>query len=156
MPRDFFQYLVEVCRVFVTADRAGGFNKARGLILVGTCAGLPFGIHGGNMWFVYFDESKENNRFFVYGALIVDSEQWNDAFIALKEFRRALKVDYGIYVSKVLHAWKFAFGKGNISSRRLSKHERPVVYRKVLTFIAGSRFFQVISCMHKDEFFRES
>jgi hypothetical protein len=27
MPRDFFQYLIEVCRVFITAEFAGGFNE---------------------------------------------------------------------------------------------------------------------------------
>ena len=28
MPRDFFQYLIKVCRIFVAADLAGGFDKA--------------------------------------------------------------------------------------------------------------------------------
>lgn len=32
------------------------------------------------MWFVYLDESKDSNRFFVYSALIVDSNQWSNAF----------------------------------------------------------------------------
>ena len=27
MPRDFFQYLVEVCLVFIAAEGAGGFDK---------------------------------------------------------------------------------------------------------------------------------
>jgi hypothetical protein len=28
MPHDFFQYLIEVCRVFVAAKFAGGFDEA--------------------------------------------------------------------------------------------------------------------------------
>ena len=42
MPRDFFQYLVKVCRVFVAADLAGGINKAIKLRFTGE----DFGIGG--------------------------------------------------------------------------------------------------------------
>jgi hypothetical protein len=34
MPRDFFQYLVEVCRVFVAAELAGGVNKTLRLFVL--------------------------------------------------------------------------------------------------------------------------
>ena len=34
MPRDFFQYLIKVCRIFVAADLAGGFDKALTLVRV--------------------------------------------------------------------------------------------------------------------------
>jgi hypothetical protein len=36
------------------------------------------------MWFVHFDESKQNNSFFVYSALVLDSDQWNVAFEGIK------------------------------------------------------------------------
>jgi hypothetical protein len=36
------------------------------------------------MWLAYFDESKENNQFFVYSALLINAEQWNEAFAAVK------------------------------------------------------------------------
>lgn len=34
MPRDFFQYLVEMRRVFVATEFAGSFDKELGLFLV--------------------------------------------------------------------------------------------------------------------------
>ncbi len=33
MPRDYFQYLIEVCQVFVAANGAGGFNERFRLLL---------------------------------------------------------------------------------------------------------------------------
>jgi hypothetical protein len=39
------------------------------------------------MWFVYFDESKHDNKLFVYSALIVGSGDWNDAFAGVKQLR---------------------------------------------------------------------
>jgi hypothetical protein len=35
------------------------------------------------MWLASFDESKENNQFFVYSALLINAEQWNEAFEAV-------------------------------------------------------------------------
>jgi hypothetical protein len=73
---------------------------------------------------IYLDESKQENSFFVYTALMTGSKVWCDAFGAIKSFRHKLRTDYGIYKNKELHAWKFAAGKGRISDRILSKPER--------------------------------
>jgi hypothetical protein len=63
------------------------------------------------MWFAYLDESKEDNKFIVYTAVIVDAANWTSAFAALKNLRQTMKVQGGIYIRKELHAWKFASGK---------------------------------------------
>ncbi|HEY4846608.1 MAG TPA: hypothetical protein VIH87_02140 [Methylocella sp.] len=34
MPRDFFQYLIEMCRVFVAAELAGGVSKTLRLLVL--------------------------------------------------------------------------------------------------------------------------
>jgi hypothetical protein len=73
------------------------------------------------MWFVYFDESKQDNKVFVYSALIVDGEQWNSAFEGLKNLRRDLRSKHGVYMRQELHAWKFAAGKGQIADRPVLK-----------------------------------
>lgn len=64
----------------------------------------------------YLDESKQDNSFFVYTAVITGSDVWRDAFTAVKALRSDLHATYGIYRNKELHAWKFASGKGRISS----------------------------------------
>ena len=79
------------------------------------------------MWFVYLDESKEDNKVFVYSALIVDLDRWNEALAATKAVRQKLQRERGIYMKQELHAWKFAAGKGEIyqppdSKTRTSKH----------------------------------
>jgi hypothetical protein len=78
------------------------------------------------MWFVYFDESKQDNKVFVYSALIVDGEQWNSAFEGLKNLRRDLRSKHGVYMRQELHAWKFTAGKGQIADRPVLKPERAI------------------------------
>ena len=105
------------------------------------------------MWIVYLDESKDDNKFFVYSALIVDSVRWSMALKATANFRRKLKSDYGIYTNKELHAWKFAAGKGQIAPRSINKEKRAEIYAEVLRFIATSGFFRIISAVHiKEEY----
>ncbi|MGD9658327.1 MAG: DUF3800 domain-containing protein [Methylocystis sp.] len=104
------------------------------------------------MWVVYLDESKEDNSFFVYTALITGSSVWNEAFKEIKRFRAHLKNEHGIYKNKELHAWKFAAGKGAISSMVLSKQQRSEIFSETLSFIAANqRYFRVISSVNRNE-----
>ena len=105
------------------------------------------------MWFVYFDESKHENKLFVYSALIVDSGDWNAAFAAVKQMRQELRRDHGIYMRQELHAWKFAAGKGQIADKPILKPERADIFRKMLIFIATYGCFKIISSVNVDEFF---
>ena len=99
------------------------------------------------MRFAYLDESKDENRFFVYSTVIVDGETWATAFEKVKEFRRKLRQDHGIYIAEELHAWKFAAGKGQISDRVLDKTRRAAIFREVLEFIASAGEFKRLPMM---------
>jgi hypothetical protein len=97
------------------------------------------------MWFAYIDESKDDNRFYVYSAVITNGETWQETFATLKAFRRELRADHGIFMAQELHAWKFAAGKGQIADRPIYRPERAEIFRKVLRFISNSRRFAVAS-----------
>ncbi len=105
------------------------------------------------MWFAYVDESKEDNRFFIYSVLLVDAERWNEAFEAVKGFRAKLRTDHGIFINKELHAWKFAAGKGRIADRPISKIARADIFKEVLAFIASCGFFRLISGINTKELY---
>lgn len=105
------------------------------------------------MWFAYLDESKESNSFFVYSALVLDGDKWNEAFSAVKQFRAHLRDEHGVYISKELHAWKFAAGKGRIAPRVIDKAERATIFLKVMRFIANCGYFRIMSSVNKKEFY---
>ena len=88
------------------------------------------------MWIAYIDESKDENRFFIYCALVIHAERWATAFTAMKAFRSKLKTDNGIYIKKELHASKFAAGKGAISDKSIFGFMSCIHRRLVLTFMA--------------------
>lgn len=105
------------------------------------------------MWFVYLDESKDDNKFYVYSAVIVDAANWNSAFSALRNIRQTMKAQGGIYLRQELHAWKFASGKGIISDRAIYKDERAKIFRWVLESAASTGLFRVISAVNTNEFY---
>lgn len=103
------------------------------------------------MWFAYIDESKDENKFYIYTAVVLDGEKWSRAFEKLKAFRQTLKTDHGIYISQELHGWKFAAGKGRIADHPILKPERAEIFRKVLRFIVESNCFVVTSSCNSNE-----
>lgn len=105
------------------------------------------------MWFAYIDESKEQNSIFVYSALIVRGERWSSVFSTVKDFRRRLRAEHGIFQSHELHAWKFASGKGQISDRPLSKLQRASVFRQTLSFISTCRSFRLFTSINVNELY---
>ena len=104
------------------------------------------------MIFVYLDESKQDNRVFVYSALMVQSEHWNAAFQSVKQLRVWLRDDYGIYIKKELHASPFSAGKGEVSSRVLDRFQRSIIFREVLSFVGQNAYFKVMSSCNTNEF----
>jgi len=105
------------------------------------------------MWFAYLDESKEENKFFVYTALIVDAANWSKAFLALKQMRQTMKSQGDIYIRKELHAWKFASGKGQIATRRIDKAERAKIFEWVLRVAVDTGLFRIISAVNTNEMY---
>ena len=97
------------------------------------------------MWFAYIDESKEPGKFCAYTALITTGDRWAATFNKVKEFRKQLRDDHGLYLAYELHAWKFVPGRGRPAARAIYKDERAEIFRKVLTFIAECQSFVVVS-----------
>lgn len=55
------------------------------------------------MHVIYLDDSRDE-ELVVFSALMVRANNWSAAFQEVRDFRRELKRDYGIYVYKELHA----------------------------------------------------
>jgi hypothetical protein len=105
------------------------------------------------MWFVYLDESKDDNKIFVYSALIVEADSWPEAFKALKDARTRLRQRRGVYMKQELHAWEFAAGKGQIANHPILKPERAEIFRRVLTYLVETKLFRVMSSVNTNEFY---
>ena len=105
------------------------------------------------MWLVYVDESKDSNKFYVYSALIVESDTWNATFAAVKAFRQNLRKQHGVYINQELHAWKFAGGKGQIANKPIGKPARAKIFEEVMKFTADPKLFKIISSVNTDEFY---
>lgn len=84
--------------------------------------------------FVYLDESYDNDLF-VYSGLCIRDGEWNAVFAEVRDFRRVLRSNHGIYMKKELHASKFAKGRGRASSRTLGKWERRKVFHMTMDSI---------------------
>ena len=83
-----------------------------------------------------------------YSALFIADTDWKDIFGKIKEYRRSLKKQYGIFVTQELHATDFVAGRGNISTRVVPKGLRCHIFRETLAFIAqlrGVRLFNAIA-----------
>ncbi len=96
-----------------------------------------------HMHLIYVDESGDN-RYFVFSALAIPADQWKSAFEMVREFRRYLRRQYGIYVYKELHAWKFVSGRGRPSDRTITKGKRCQIFRETLELVAklpGAQLF---------------
>lgn len=98
------------------------------------------------MHLIYVDESGDE-QLAVYSALAIPADQWREAFNELKLFRRQLRQTYGIYIHKELHAWKFVSGRGSISDRVVTKHQRATIFNETLSATAalpGARLFNAV------------
>jgi hypothetical protein len=102
---------------------------------------------------IYIDDSRDK-EICAFSALAVPAEQWRDAFQQVREWRRALKRDYGIYVHKELHAWKFVSGRGGISSTIVTKWQRCRIFHQALELTArlpGVGLFNACFPVKQDE-----
>jgi hypothetical protein len=97
--------------------------------------------------FVYIDDSGDKAKR-AYSALAVADIDWKDALLHVKDYRRKLKKEHGIFVTKELHATEFVAGRGKISTETVTKGTRCRLFRETLAFVAqikGVRLFNAIS-----------
>jgi len=98
------------------------------------------------MHLFYIDDSRDE-KLVVFSALSIPAEQWRAAFSQVKEFRRELKREHGIYVYEELHATDFLAGRGSISDRVVTKYTRSLIFREVLGLVArlvGASLFNAV------------
>jgi hypothetical protein len=103
------------------------------------------------MWFAYIDESKEPGKFYAYSALITTGDRWASTFEKLKDFRKDLRRDHGVFLAYELHAWKFVPGRGRPANRPLYKDERAEIFRKTLAFIAECKCFVAVGSVSRTQ-----
>ena len=59
--------------------------------------------------FFYVDESHDA-KLFCLSAVGIRHSRWKECFDQVREYRRQLKADYGIFLRKEIHAHKFLGG----------------------------------------------
>lgn len=64
----------------------------------------------------YLDDSRDE-RLAIATALVIPADRWNQAFAAVRAWRRGLKASDGIYVYKELHATDFVAWRGRMEIR---------------------------------------
>lgn len=105
------------------------------------------------MHLFYIDDSSDE-QLCAFSALALPVDQWQAAFQKMKEWRRYLRRDYGIFVYKELHAWKFVSGRGRPSDRIITKSQRVAIYREGIRLVAnlpGARLFNAVFSHKEDE-----
>lgn len=97
------------------------------------------------MHLFYIDDSGDGiSNLDVFSALAIPVDQWQESFNKIKAFRRQKKQDFGLYVTKEWHAWKFISGRGRIANRIITKSMRASLFRdclELITQLPGARLF---------------
>lgn len=83
----------------------------------------------------YIDESYDNKKFCL-SAIAIRHAEWKECFNLMREHRKRLKQDYGIYLRKEIHATDFVAGRGKISDREIGKWERSRLFLGLLQLVA--------------------
>lgn len=85
--------------------------------------------------FFYIDESFDTEKFCL-SAIGIRHTEWRECFERVREHRRFLKKDYGIFLRKEIHAQEFVNGRGRVSDRVIGKHERSRIFEGLLRLVA--------------------
>lgn len=83
----------------------------------------------------YIDESYDDKKFCL-SAIAIRHAEWKECFNLVREHRKRLKIDYGIYLRKEIHATDFVAGRGKISDREIGKWERSRLFLGLLQLVA--------------------
>lgn len=98
------------------------------------------------MHFIYIDDSGDEHVR-AFSAICVHETVWKTTLAAVKQFRRNLKKQYGIYVTAELHATDFVAGRGNIAPKVVPKGLRCQLFRETLNMIAGLPGIQMFNAI---------
>lgn len=98
------------------------------------------------MYLIYIDDSADE-KLAIYSALAIPENEWRKSFEILRNHRKKLRDDYGIYVYKELHAWEFVSGRGKISDHVVTKFERVSIFNetlKLMSSLPGAKMLNVV------------
>lgn len=87
------------------------------------------------MHLVYIDDSGDD-RVRVFSAIAIPLDSWRTCFNQIKQFRRDLKRDWGVFVKVEFHATEFVSGRGRISGQTIGKYRRSEMFKDTLRHIA--------------------
>jgi Protein of unknown function (DUF3800) len=99
------------------------------------------------MHLIYIDDSGDTQTR-VFSALAVPLDHWRACFEQIRDFRRELRKQRGVFVKVEFHATEFVSGRGRISSQTIGKYERSQLFRRTLleiTRMPGVRLFNAVA-----------
>lgn len=85
--------------------------------------------------FFYIDESYDDTTFCL-SAIAIRHSAWHQCFVAVKNHRLRLRDDFGIGLSRELHAHEFVLGRGRPSRTVLGKWVRSRIFHGLLQLVA--------------------
>lgn len=88
------------------------------------------------MHLIYIDDSFEA-PYQVYSAIAVPASSWRDTFSKVREWRRGLKKEHGIFIHKEFHATEFVAGRGRLGPQIVSKYHRAQIFRSAFDLLNG-------------------
>ncbi|NOZ41521.1 MAG: DUF3800 domain-containing protein [Planctomycetes bacterium] len=99
--------------------------------------------------FFYVDESHDKDKFCI-SAIAIRHSHWHDCFKQVRAHRERLKEDYGIFLRKEIHAYKFLGGRGRIAPNTITKWQRSRIYNGLLELVASLPHVMIFNvCLDK-------
>lgn len=81
------------------------------------------------------DESWDANKICL-SAFCMRHRDWRPSFEAVKDHRKRLKQEHGLYIRKEIHAHEFVSGRGEIAPQIIPKHTRSRIFFGLLNLLA--------------------
>lgn len=94
--------------------------------------------------FFYVDESYDKNKYCL-SAISLRHSDWKECFDKVREHRVNLKNDYGVFLSKEIHARDLVAGRGRISPTQIGKWQRSRIFHGLLQLVASLPNVQVFN-----------
>jgi len=86
-------------------------------------------------WLCYVDESYDDEKFCL-SAIAIRHGEWHRCFDAVRDHRRMLRDQYGVFMRREIHANELVSGRGRYAPRELGKYKRSLIFRGILELIA--------------------
>jgi hypothetical protein len=102
------------------------------------------------MHLAYMDDSRDE-KLAIATALVIPADRWNEAFAAVRAWRRGLKASDGIYVYKELHATDFVAGRGRIAPKVVGKFRRSQIFGEALDLVTQLPGAQLFNCVANND-----